>query len=172
MTIVPAPVGVCPTGGVLINDIPVCNGHPGHPGVGLVSVSRPATPLECPINGGSATDIYRDLDFNGIVSPSDVLVSGLVACNGNNALTPVKVFNLNHSHACIQLSIDISFDKPSPTSNNVRIYNSLHCSGTPIATLSPTGNEVLITNDYLLILEGTNGGAGMTSLTLRALHLQ
>lgn len=170
--IVPAPTSICPSGGVLINDNPVCNGSVGYPGISLVSVSRAATALECPNSGGTAVDIYRDIDFNGIVSDEDVLQSGVVACNGHNFLTPINVFHMANTTTCYQIATSLSINKSSATSNSVRVFNSTNCSGSVLATLLSDGNEVFITDNVLIILDGTNAGSGLTALTVRVLHLQ
>lgn len=149
------------------------NGLNGSNGHSLVTQSRVATALECPLSSGTAVDIFIDIDDSYAVSFGDIFQSGLVACNGvngvngSNALASVTGFSFSNTTTCRNLGDNFSANKSSSNSDSVRIFPNSSCSGSSINTLSEGGDEIYQASDSLLfVLEGNNSGS-VAPLTLR-----
>ena len=105
-------------------------GQPGSNGHGLATLNRLATTSECQY-GGSAVDIYQDLDDSGTVTEGDKLSSTLFACN-----PPPNVTATPDVHILPYPSVT-----PSPT-NLPSPYPTVSPTSAPTPTTTPTPTAV------------------------------
>lgn len=174
---------------VLLSESEVCNGSNGSDGVAgndgadgsdgvdgsdgisLVSSSRMATLAECS-TGGSAVDIYADIDASGTVTLSDSLQAGLVACNGavgaagtngtNGTSATMVATTLSSQSTCYNLGDNIFVRRTSNSSSSV--YTSASCSSTLASGFGRSSNEVYSSGNILLIWEGSGSSTVVRKL--------
>ncbi len=159
-------------------------GHDGNNGHSIVTQSPGTLPFVC-ANGGSAVDLYMDMDDDLAVSSADVFQSTVFACNGANgadgqdgadgATGPqgpqgptgpqgpagssgtVTVVSFPSDTTCRALGGGYYGQKQNSSSDNVRIYTASNCSGSYLQQLNSSGNEVYWTSvSNAFQIEGTN----------------
>lgn len=82
-TIIPAPITMCPNGGYLVNDFPICNGMDG------VSIGVTTFPSMSCSNGGTQIEFFRDLNNNMVQDTGEIIVSSAVICNGQDGVVNI-----------------------------------------------------------------------------------
>lgn len=79
--IVPAPPSVCPLGGILVNNAPVCNGNNGVDGASIGVITYPSQTCQA---GGIVVEFFKDFNGDGVKNFSDYILSVSHVCNGLN----------------------------------------------------------------------------------------
>jgi hypothetical protein len=158
--------------------LPGAPGTPGQPGQdgndghSLVTLSPGTLPIIC-VNGGSAIDIYLDVDDDLVATINDLYQSTVFACNGSNGQDgedgetgppgppgssgTMVAINFPSDTSCRNIGGGYYARKQNSSSDTVRVYADSSCVGTVLQSMTSSGNEVFWTsptNGYYL--EGVN----------------
>lgn len=96
LSITAASASQCPSGGIVINGSPVCNGLNGANGTNGVdgaSIGVQVNNATCshPTRPGKTIEFYRDTNNNGTKDSSESIVSTTLLCDGENGASPTVV---------------------------------------------------------------------------------
>lgn len=132
-------------------------------------ITNPSVVPNVCTNGGTAIDVFIDVDDSLSFTAGDVYQSTVFSCHGVDGSGVAVAFTFPSNTTCQPVGTNISAAKPSASSNNLRLFNGSLCQGTHIVELSSTGNEEYwVSDNEYFTLEGTN----TTGLILRKVTLQ
>lgn len=176
--------------------IPGTPGQDGSDGHSIVAQSPGTLPVIC-TNGGSAVDLYMDMDYDLAVSVGDVFQSTVFACNGLNgadgqdgedgqdgATGPqgpqgpqgpaggwsgsVTAVNFANDTTCRNLGGGYYGRKQNSNSSSVRFYTTSNCSGSNIQELSPSSNELFWTStSNVFSIEGNSSSMNVYRIIIQ-----